>query len=58
MDGWDIVLLMAAAYVAVSALVRLMLRRRDQMLDELRRQVGRRHRKQPAENDPRRKKTA
>ena len=55
MDGWDFVLLVAAGYVAVTALVRLMLRRRNQMLDELRRQVGRGQRKQSKENNPRRK---
>jgi hypothetical protein len=55
MDGWDIVLLVVAGYVAVSALVRLMLRRRNQMLDELRQQVGRERRKQLKANPPRRK---
>jgi len=39
MEGWDIVLLVAAAYVAVTALVRMMLRRRDQVLEDLQRQV-------------------
>ncbi len=39
MDGWDLVLLVAAAYLAVTALVRLMLRRRSQVLDDLQRQV-------------------
>jgi hypothetical protein len=58
MDGWDVVLLVAAGYVALSALVRLMLRRRNQMFDELRQQVGRGQRKQSKENNPRRKKTA
>ncbi|HUT92398.1 MAG TPA: hypothetical protein VMY37_23080 [Thermoguttaceae bacterium] len=36
MNRWDIVLLVVAGYVAVTALVRLMTRRRDQLLDELR----------------------
>jgi hypothetical protein len=49
MEGWDVALLVAAAYVAVSALVRLMLRRRDQVLHELRRQAERE--KQRAETD-------
>ncbi len=35
MDGWDIALLMLAAYVAVVALVRLMIRRRDQLIAQL-----------------------
>jgi hypothetical protein len=59
MDGWDIALLSAAAYMAVTALVRLMLRRRDQMLEELRKQT--RHGRRPAESDeqePPRKKSA
>ena len=39
MDRWDVVVLVIAGYVAVTALVRLMIRRRDQLLDELRRSV-------------------
>lgn len=35
MDVWDWVLLAAGGYVAVTALVRLMRRRRDQVLGEL-----------------------
>jgi hypothetical protein len=59
MDGWDIALVAAAAYMAVTALVRLMLRRRDQMLAELRKHT--RPAKRPAESDeqePQRKKSA
>jgi len=37
MDRWDVVLLVVAGYVAITALIRLMIRRRDQLLDELRR---------------------
>ncbi len=40
MDGWDVALLVVAGYVAVVTLVRLMVRRRDQMLDEFRRDVA------------------
>jgi hypothetical protein len=40
MDGWNLTLLVAAAYVAVVALVRLMLGRRNQLLDEFRREVA------------------
>lgn len=36
MNRWDVVLLVIAGYVAVTALVRLMIRRRDQLLDEVR----------------------
>ena len=39
MDNWDITLLVVAGYLAVIALVRLMRRQRDQMLDEFRRQI-------------------
>jgi hypothetical protein len=39
MDQWDLVLIVAAGYVAAMALVRLMAWRRDQMLAEFRRQM-------------------
>jgi hypothetical protein len=58
MDGWDVVLLVVAGYVAVTALVRLMLRRRDQMLGELRQQVGRRQHKPSGKEDSQRKQVA
>ncbi len=41
MDGWDLALLIIAAYVAAKALVKLMIRRRDQMVDEFRGEVQR-----------------
>jgi hypothetical protein len=41
MDGWDFVLLTAAAYIAVTALARLMTRHRNQLLGELSRQANR-----------------
>lgn len=34
MNGWDVAVLVAAGYVGVMALVRLMIRRRSQVLDE------------------------
>jgi hypothetical protein len=37
MNRWDVVLLLVAGYVATAALVRLMIRRRNELLDELRR---------------------
>ena len=40
MNSWDVVLIVVAGYVAAMALVRLMIRRRDQLLDEFRRQVN------------------
>ena len=39
LDVWDFVLLVAAAYVAVSALVRLMQQRRESVIDDLTREV-------------------
>jgi len=50
MDGWDIALLAVAGYVAVTALVRLMLRRRDQMVEQLRRQAAQRAEARRREN--------
>lgn len=38
-DGWDIALWSVVAYVALSALVRLMIRRRDLMLDGFRAKI-------------------
>lgn len=49
MDGWDAGLLVLAAYVAVVSLVRLMIRRRDQMFDEFRRKVRKQKRQKEAE---------
>jgi hypothetical protein len=39
MDNWDITLLVIAGYFAVMGLVRLMARRRDQVLNQLQQQV-------------------
>ena len=39
MNRWDVVLLVIAGYVATMALVRLMIGRRRQVLDEFRRRV-------------------
>ncbi len=39
MNRWDVVLLVVAGYVAAMALVRLMIRRRSELLDEFRRRV-------------------
>ncbi len=38
-DRWDIVLALVAGYVAVMAMVRVMLRRRDQDVAEVERQM-------------------
>ena len=34
-NGWDVALMVVGAFIAVTALVRLMTNRRDQILDEL-----------------------
>lgn len=39
LDHWDLAILGVGAYVAVISLVRLMARRRNQILDEVREQV-------------------
>ncbi|MFH1921488.1 MAG: hypothetical protein ABIP48_16610 [Planctomycetota bacterium] len=39
MNRWDVVLLVVAGYLAVMGLVRLMIRRRDQLLGKLRHEV-------------------
>jgi len=50
MDSWDVALLVVAGYVAVVALVRLMIHRRDQMAKEFRRRMEeQQRRKQDAE---------
>jgi hypothetical protein len=58
MSRADAVLLLIAAYVAVMALVRLMRRRRDELVADVRRQVEAHHRRarkrpKPAENQDR-----
>ena len=49
MDGWDVALLAAAAYVAVTALVRLMIRRRDKAVSEFRKQLAEEKQRREAE---------
>jgi len=39
MDGWDIVMIAAAGYIAVISLVRLMARRRNQLVEQVRQQM-------------------
>ncbi len=39
MTGWDIALMAVAGYLAVTALIRLTLRRREQMYDEIRHHI-------------------
>jgi len=50
MDGWDIALLAAAGYLAVTALVKLMIRRRDQLREEFRQELEREKRRRNIAN--------
>ena len=63
MNRWDVVLLVVAGYVATAALVRLMIRRRGELLDDVRRQfkknkVRKEANKQGNENLDQRRKAA
>ena len=49
MDAWNVALLAAAAYVAVTALIRLMIRRRNQMMEKFRQEVEREKRRREVE---------
>lgn len=49
MDRWDVLIILAAGYVAVMVLVRLMASRRNQVIDQIREQAeGQRKKKKPA----------
>jgi hypothetical protein len=47
LDGWDIALILIATYIAVMALVRMMARRRDQLVADVRRQIDARRQTKP-----------
>ncbi len=49
MDRWDIFILLAAAYVAVMTLVRLMAARRNQLVDQVRSQLEQQQSQPPAQ---------
>ena len=49
MDGWDVALLLVSGYVALVTLVRLMVRRRNQMMEEFRRELKKEKRLRRAE---------
>jgi hypothetical protein len=49
MNGWDVALLVVAGYVAVTALVRLMLRRRNEMVGEFRQRMKTEKKRKEAE---------
>jgi hypothetical protein len=48
MDPWDVALLAVAAYIAVVALVRLMVYHRDKLVAQFRAQVAAEHHRQEA----------
>jgi len=58
MEVWDVVLLVAGGYVAVTALVRLMIRRRDQLLEQFRADVAREKRRRRAKQAAERQEAA
>ena len=49
MDAWNVAILLAAAYVAVITLARLMIRRRNQMMEQFRHEVEKEKRRREAE---------
>ncbi len=49
MDGWDVGLLAAAVYMAATALIRLMIHRRDQLTEEFRRKMAKEKRRKESE---------
>ena len=49
MDSWDVALLVVSGYVALVTLVRLMVRRRNQMMEEFRRELDKEKRRKRAE---------
>ena len=53
MDGWDYALLAGAGFIAVSSLVGLMLKQRDQLLDQLKEHLtaARKKRREKRETD-------
>ena len=49
MDAWNLAILLVAAYVAVITLARLMIRRRNEMLEQFRHEVENEKRRRKAE---------
>lgn len=53
MDGLDLVLLIVVSYLAVTSLVRLMLQRRDRLIEDMHKQVDEHLKaRPPAAKDP------
>ena len=48
MEGWDIALLAAAGYMAVTALVRMMIRQRDRLVARLSKEAARQQEREKA----------
>ena len=49
MDGWEVALLVVAGYVALVTLVRLMIRRRDQVTEQFHRELEKEKKRRKAE---------
>jgi len=48
MDRWDVLIIIGAGYVAVTALVRLMAVRRNRLIEQVRQQMQQQHKQQAA----------
>ncbi len=48
MDRWDVIIMLVAVYMAVMSLVRLMARRRNQVVDHVREKIAEHRGKGPA----------
>jgi hypothetical protein len=51
MDRWDVFIILAAGYLAVMVLVRLMAYRRNQVLEQIRQQTGGQQAKRTKKSD-------
>lgn len=51
MDRWDVLIIAGAAYVAIMTLVRLMVARRNQLVDHVRQQIEQQQPSKPANQD-------
>jgi hypothetical protein len=49
MDAWNVAILATAAYVAVTTLARMMVRRRNQMMEQFRQEVEKEKRRRDIE---------
>jgi len=48
MDRWDMMIILVAAYIAVMTLVRMMARRRNQLVDHVLQQISQQQTRRPA----------